>query len=113
LDLPKPHSCPLPLGATITKVSTLPTDLLFVTAIHETDSTFVTRLVMGRMIECEMVETIRCAPSALKASKIAMDGVLSNLVRASVPKVLSASMAVWVWIGTEMIGDSRIGKTVM
>jgi hypothetical protein len=57
-----------------------------------------------------MVETIRCALSVLKASKIAMDGALSSLVRASVLRALSASMVAWVLIGTEMIGGSRIGK---
>jgi hypothetical protein len=83
------------------------------TATHETGSISVTRLEMVRTIECEMVETIRCAPSVLKASKTAMGGVLSNLARALVLRVLSASMVAWVLIGTEMIGDSRTGKIVM
>jgi hypothetical protein len=60
-----------------------------------------------------MVETIRCAPSVLKASKTAMDGVLSSLARASVLRVLNASMVAWALIGTEMIGGSRIGKIAM
>ena len=60
-----------------------------------------------------MVETIRCAPSVLKASRTAMAGVLSSLVRVSVLRVLSASMVAWALIGTEMKGDSRIVKIVI
>ena len=88
-------------------------DHLSVMATHETGSISVTRLEIVRTIECEIVETIRYAPSVLKASKTAMGGVLSSLARALVLRVLSASMVVWVLIGTEMIGDSRNGKIVM
>jgi hypothetical protein len=78
-----------------TKGSTQQIDLLFVTAIHETDSISAQKQVMGKMIECEIAETIRCAQSAPKASKTVMDGVLLSRARALVQRVLSASMVAW------------------
>jgi hypothetical protein len=70
---------------------------------QETDSISATNSVMVRVTERER-ETIRYGPSVQKVNKTAMDGVLSNLERVLVLRVLSASMAAWALKGTEMIG---------
>ena len=80
---------------------------------HETDLIFVTNLVMERAIDCETVGTTRCALNVLKATKIAMVGVLSSLARALALKALSASMAAWASTGTEMISDLKTGRMSM